>query len=89
MSVVDKKFIQKSCTEACKSLLKGWTEGKFRAVLDGGIGQLEFFQWQRSILDKITFTENVVEDFKEFNQFTWACFKDECIDYFIGYKKFE
>ena len=87
LSLYERAVIRRSCMDACKSILRNWTEGRYRAVLDNNIGQLEFATWQREVKELVCIETD--EDEAEFNVFTWACFKDECIDYFTGYKTFD
>ena len=87
LSIYEKAMVNKSCINFCKAHLKDWTEARFRAVLDDNIGQMEYFEWAKEAKELIDPKGKL--DTMLLAQFLWGRFKDECIDYLTGYKKFD
>lgn len=86
LSLYEKALVNKSCIDFCKDRLKDWTEARFRAVLDDNIGQMEYFEWAKEVKELIDPKGEL--DRMLLARFLWGRFKDECIDYLTGYKKF-
>lgn len=87
LSIYEKAVVNKSCINFCKVHLKDWPEARFRAVLDDNIGQMEYFEWAKEAKELIDPKGKL--DRMLLAQFLWGRFKDECIDYLTGYKKFD
>lgn len=90
LSLYERAVIRQECMKECKTALKGWSEGRFRAVLDNGIGQMEFYHWMNRMKEGTIYgMQKTLEDMKDFEKFCWDCFQSECIDYFTGLKSFD